>query len=109
MLVFPRREDPFWSMMLGVWAHTQNPSFLWQLGWQAHTLDVAQMGSPFFILFAKKSFFLHSNIQKSPIKKVIPHQTKPFRAADLIVWLGKFWIKTRGQISPRAQFFSAVR
>lgn len=87
MLVFPRREDPFWSMMLGVWAHTQNPPFLWQLDWQAHTLDVARMGSPFLIVFAKNlfSFAFTLKYSEEPSKKVIPHQTKPSRAADLIV------------------------
>lgn len=37
-------------------------------------------------------------------EKLIPHWTKPFRAADLIVQFSKFWIIKQGHIYSQAQF-----
>lgn len=37
-------------------------------------------------------------------EKRIPHRTKPFRAADLIVQFSKFWIIKQGHMYSQAQF-----
>lgn len=39
-------------------------------------------------------------------EKQIPHRTKPFRAADLIVQLSKFWIIKQGHIDSQAQIWA---